>query len=377
MIEYIKDIADCSDFEMGTKAKNIYTLMKDGRFFVPATLIITTDFFKEKIRPQIPKENTRFDWNKLKLPKDFEIELLKKIRTNFKDQPLVVRSSATCEDSPLISFAGQYSTFLNIKTDKDILTAVKLCFQSLYNKNARIYARYSKVDLRGESIAIAIQPVIAVSKSGVMFTANPINSDLKEIIIEYGSGLGDKVVGGISVPDMVKVKRHSKTKELKFINKLTKIGIEIEKIFNNPQDIEWGIKGDKICIFQSRPITTLNNLPTKIGIPKDVTLIANGEIICMGQTIGELKIVTDQKQFKEIKKGDILFLKTKPNMELVEKIHKIRGLILCGGLLSHFAVIAREFSVPCLTQLTKNNLEKYNGRKVFLDTINKSLYILK
>jgi len=130
----------------------------------------------------------------------------------FQNKAVVIRSSATCEDSPFLSFAGQYSTFLNIKIKKQIKTAIKLCLLSLHSNNSKIYGSHHGVNLDNELIAVMIQEFKPVDIAGVSFTANPVTSDKNQIIIEYLEGLGDKIVSGEKKPKSITTSKKSTAK---------------------------------------------------------------------------------------------------------------------------------------------------------------------
>jgi len=119
----------------------------------------------------------------------------------------VIRSSATCEDSPLLSFAGQYSSFLNVRGGENIIKAIKLCYQSLFSDNAKIYSKINGIRLEYESMAIAVQELAPVTVAGVIFTADPVNQDDKKMIVEYTKGLGDSIVSGHKKPILKEIEK--------------------------------------------------------------------------------------------------------------------------------------------------------------------------
>lgn len=203
---------------------------------------------------------------------------------------VAVRSSATAEDLPEASFAGQQSTFLNIKGENEVVDAVKKCFASLFTARAIYYRTKNNFEHEKVLIAVVVQKMVEAAKAGVLFTANPVTNDRTEMIIEGAFGLGESVVGGEITPDNFVIDKKNGAIKQKMINEQTwgyfrvdgetvkkdidygsecvlmdhevnalwALGKKIEAHYNYPQDIEWAVGEDKkIYILQSRPITTL------------------------------------------------------------------------------------------------------------------------
>lgn len=203
---------------------------------------------------------------------------------------VAVRSSATAEDLPEASFAGQQSTFLNIKGEDEVVEAVKKCFASLFTARAIYYRTKNNFEHEKVLIAVVVQKMVEAAKAGVIFTANPVTNDHDEMIIEGAYGLGESVVGGEITPDNFVIDKKNGAIKQKMINEQTwgyfrvdgetvkkdidygnesvlgdkelnvlwQLAKKIEAHYNYPQDIEWAVGEDKkIYILQSRPITTL------------------------------------------------------------------------------------------------------------------------
>ena len=115
--------------------------------------------------------------------------------------PLAVRSSATAEDLPEASYAGQHETFLNVRGEAELLASVNRCWSSLWTARAIAYRLRQGIDPSAVSLAVVVQELIAAASAGVMFTANPVTGAQDEIIIEAGWGLGEAMVGGRVTPD--------------------------------------------------------------------------------------------------------------------------------------------------------------------------------
>ncbi len=182
-----------------------------------------------------------------------------------------VRSSATAEDLPSASFAGQLESYLNLGTYPEILEAVIKCWCSLWNPRA-IHYRYQRgIAQKNSGMAVIIQEMVPAEVAGVMFTANPLTSSRDELYIEAIKGLGENLVQGKENGDRYLVKKEGlyiPIKETVFeaplitdfhIRWLADEGMKLEGLFGFPQDIEWAYSWGEIFILQTRPITTLKD----------------------------------------------------------------------------------------------------------------------
>jgi rifampicin phosphotransferase len=205
-----------------------------------------------------------------------------------------VRSSATAEDLPHASFAGQQDTYLNIIGTEAILQHISKCWASLFTDRAVIYRMQNGFDHRQVSLSVIVQRMVFPQASGVLFTADPITSNRKILSIDASFGLGEALVSGLVSPDCYKVqednivdkrieakklaiyglkKGGTETKQIApdqqktqtltehQILQLARIGRQIEAYFGSPQDIEWCLVDDTFYIVQSRPITTIYPIP--------------------------------------------------------------------------------------------------------------------
>src|SRR3989338_865440 len=228
------------------------------------------------------------------IPPALRQEILNSYRNMIKDgrEPFVaVRSSATAEDLPEASFAGQQSTFLNVKGAENCVQAVKECWASLFEPRSIYYRTENKFDHLKVGLAAVVQMMVQSEKAGVMFTVDPVSQDRNEISIEGAYGLGEIVVSGSVTPDRYVVDKNSLAIKVKDIAKqtwmiakmneknenvnvrtemqerqkitdaqiveLAKLAKVIEQHYKKPQDMEWAVSEGKIYIVQSRPITTL------------------------------------------------------------------------------------------------------------------------
>src|SRR5215217_4538850 len=221
------------------------------------------------------------------------------------ETPVAVRSSATAEDLPAMSFAGQQETYLNVRGGEALLEGVKNCWASLWTARAMAYRARQGVDPATVSLAVVVQRMVESEAAGVMFTANPSNGRRNEATISAAWGLGESVVSGSVTPDSMVVEkgsgrvlsRETASKEVMTVYsesgteqrpvpearrrqpmlddgavaELARYGKRIEDHYGTPQDIEWALAGGEIFIVQSRPITALPepmaDPPTNWSVP--------------------------------------------------------------------------------------------------------------
>lgn len=187
-----------------------------------------------------------------------------------ENDAFAVRSSATAEDMPTASFAGQQDTYLNIIGKDAILQHIGKCWASLFTERAIIYRIQNGFDHRKVWLAVVVQKMVFPQVAGVLFTADPVSSNRKVLSIEASFGLGEALVSGLVNADIYKVRngavvdrrvsaRQALTDDQ--ILRLERIGRKIEEHFGHPQDIEWCLTDDTFYIVQSRPITTLYPIP--------------------------------------------------------------------------------------------------------------------
>ena len=208
--------------------------------------------------------------------------------------PLAVRSSATVEDLPGASFAGQQETYLNVRGEQEVLQAVKRCWSSLWTSRALAYRARQGIDPATVSLAVVVQTMVQASVAGILFTANPLSGARDEIVMDAAWGLGEAIVSGLVTPDhtiadkatgtikQVVVadkavmtaptstgteeravetdRQHVQVLDAAQVAQLVRLGSAIEAHYATPQDIEWCLAGDQFWIVQSRPITTLPNV---------------------------------------------------------------------------------------------------------------------
>jgi phosphoenolpyruvate synthase/pyruvate phosphate dikinase len=228
------------------------------------------------------------------IPADICEEITRFLSGHDEKTAYAVRSSATAEDLPAASFAGQYDTYLNIIGKEEILKHIRKCWASLFTERAVTYRLQKGFDHRKVNLAVVVQKMVFSQAAGIMFTADPVTSNRKVLSIEAGFGLGEAMVSGLVNADVYKVrngkiidkkistkklaidaKKDGGTREREIepelqkrpvltdeqIIRLERMGRKIEEHFGCPQDIEWCLADDTFYIFQSRPITTLYPIP--------------------------------------------------------------------------------------------------------------------
>ena len=324
-------------------------------------------------------------------PRDLALEIMKsylKLGNNINHTLVAVRSSATAEDLPTASFAGQQRSFLNIKGEANIVRAVQECYASLFEPRAIFYRQQNHFDHFKVGLAVPVQKMIQSDVSGVMFTVNPVTNAKNEMVIEAVWGLGEMIVQGQVTPDRYLINKSEMkiigtetntqtvqltqinhiTKEVKvpqskqdrrkiddkMILKIAKFGKELQAHYFFPQDCEWAIEKGKLYFVQTRPITTLENKEAGGGKReleeenKKKTVLLTGISACPGIATGPVKIIHSPKEIGKVTKGDILVTEmTTP--DFVPALRDVVAIITDrGGQTSHAAIVSRELGVPCI-----------------------------
>jgi pyruvate,water dikinase len=314
--------------------------------------------------------------------------------TSSEEEFVAVRSSATAEDLPEASFAGQQESFLNVKGRQSLVKTIQRCWASLFTARAVYYRKKNNFPTETVGIAVVVQKMVNGQQSGIMFTAEPTGDETK-ILIEAGFGLGEAIVSGSVTPDTYTVDKGSfkiiekkiheqdfkivkKGKENvreklstaisrkqkiddKTIVQLAKLGKQVEQHYKKPQDIEWAIENKELFIVQSRPITTLGlkdkgsskeEREKQLSSLKD-NVILNGLAASPGVSSGKAKVVRNVAQINKVEKGDILVAPmTSPDW--VPTMKKSRAIITDeGGVTCHAAIVSRELGIPCVVGTEK------------------------
>ena len=365
---------------------------------------------------------------KTPMPQDIETairrayaELNKRLALN--DTFVAVRSSATAEDLPDASFAGQQETYLNVKGSDDLIEKVVKCWSSLFTPRAIFYRNEKGFPHEKVFISVGVQKMVNSRCAGVMFTINPVTGNRDEIVIDGNYGLGETVVSGAVNPDdfvvdkqtmTIKERRISK-KTIKYIRdpktgktihldvpddeqrtvciteqeiaKLSELAKRIEKHYGKPMDIEWAIDADlsfpdNMMLVQARPETifgTKNLEGTKMEETKAqeqlkiaVRGISAGR---RGYGVGKAVVVLKPEDaLTNMHKGDILVTgMTDPDFV---PFMKMASAIVTdkGGITSHAAIVSRELNIPCVVGTETATQVLQNGKEYTVDSRNGIIY---
>ncbi|MEM3622255.1 MAG: phosphoenolpyruvate synthase [Candidatus Bathyarchaeia archaeon] len=358
------------------------------------------------------------------MPKDIENaiksayeELCKKL--GVKEVFVAVRSSATAEDLPDASFAGQQETYLNVKGVDEVLKSTVKCWSSLFTPRAIFYRTEKGFAHERVLISVGVQKMVNSRAAGVMFTINPVTGDPNHIVIEGNYGLGEAVVSGAVTPDdfivdknsMRIVEKRISKKKVQYIRdpktgktihmevplekqdqqcltddeilKLAELAKRIEQHYGKPQDIEWAIDNDlpfpnNVFIVQSRPetvwslkITEAPKIEAAMVKPaEELKVVVKG--IAAGKRgfgLGKAKVVSNpQEAAKVMQKGDILVTDmTNPDyvpfMKLASAIVTDKGGVTC-----HAAIVSRELGIPCVVGTENATKFMVSGKEYTVDS---------
>lgn len=407
--------------------KSTHGLFPKEKIKVPYGFAVTTHAYKYFIKKNVLSDKIRqalkgLDTHNIKqlqkigstirsliisapLPEDLEKDVRKAYRKlakmekkNVKSLDVAVRSSATAEDLPNASFAGQQETYLNIRGEEALLNSIRKAFASLFTDRAISYRVDHNFDHFKIALSVCVQNMVRsdIGSSGVMFTLHT-ESGFPDVILINGSwGLGEFVVGGIITPDefmvfkptlkkgfspIISKKLGNKFKKLAYgkkgekatmevkvskrdqqkyvlsdemILQLARWGVMIEEHYKKPMDIEWAVDGltKELYIVQARPETVQARKDNKIM--ENYILLEKGKVLTLGSAVGKkigqgkARIIKDKKELGSFKKGEVLVAEiTDPDWEPVMKIAKAI-VTNAGGRTSHAAIVCRELGIPAV-----------------------------
>ncbi len=333
-----------------------------------------------------------------------------------KEEFVACRSSATAEDLPDASFAGQQATFLNIKGEDDVVKHVRKCWASLFTARAIYYRKKNDFPTENVFIAVVVQRMVNADKAGVMFSINPSTNDDTEVMIEGAFGLGEAVVSGSVNPDLYIVDKESleikkievkeqkkkivkdeetgKTVEKKLskeeedkqvcnnkeIRELARLAKKIEKHYGKPQDLEWAIEENKVYIVQSRAVTTFKKKGKESKEESEgkseegAKVLVKGETASAGVASGPVKIIKNADELDKINEGDIL-VTTMTTPDMVPAMQKATAIVTDeGGLTCHAAIVSREMGTPCIVGTGDATQKLEDGKEVTVHATHGKVY---
>jgi pyruvate, water dikinase len=419
---------------VGGKGANLGELTQ-AHIPVPPGFIVTADAYygflektqisaqiRQKLKTMDPHDSKHLqqvaeEIQQIVIKSEVPADLVKEIKEAYKKMGgglVAVRSSATAEDLPDASFAGQQSTFLNVQGEINVVNAVKDCWASLFNARAIFYRAEQNFDHFQVGIAVPVQRMVQSQASGVMFTLEPVTSDKRKIVIEAVYGLGEAIVSGEVTPDLFIIDKDTLRIISKKINKqewqliknprsqngvinvkepipaalqtsqkisdeevikLATIGKNIEGHYSFPQDIEWAKEGGKLYITQARPVTTIKEMTgesdSEIGA---APVLLSGSPASPGMGSGPVRILTDASHIDKILKGDVLVAEmTTP--DFVPAMKRAVAIVTDqGGRTSHAAIVSRELGIPCIVGSTHATTTLKEGQIVTVDGSSGKIY---
>ncbi len=342
---------------------------------------------------------------------------------------VAVRSSATSEDAGDTSFAGMNETFTNVIGDDELLARITDCWASLYGKRVLVYRASQQVTAE-PAIAVVVQRMVDVERSGVMFSADPATGDRNTVVIEAAFGLGEVVVGGQVEPDTYFVDRsisldgpgprlrrvHVGHKSAKIVRgpdghdlrvelgieeatrrvlsddeavRLARLGVEVEAHYGAPQDMEWAVDGDgRWWLVQSRPITTLDGTSGRVavpepgvpepGVPSSAAVVSDPLVRGLGASpgvgSGPVRVLTSIEEADSLESGEVLVAPmTSPDW--VPAMRRAVALVTDGGgMTCHAAIVSRELGIPAVVGARGATTTLRTGEIVTVDGARGAVY---
>lgn len=338
---------------------------------------------------------------------------------------VAVRSSATAEDLPDASFAGQQDTYLNVQGEEEVIERVKECYASTFTDRAVYYRVKKEFDHLEVALSAVVQMMVFSRAAGVMFTVDVATGNDTSIFIEGSWGLGEYVVQGTVTPDSYLVRKIDRTIEQRSIHEkpvmlvrkagggceeqkvpadmakisvltdqqiqeLAGYAIDIEKHYGSYMDIEWGIdeRNGKLWILQARPETVWSrrnktkgataDAAVKAPIAADRKVIAKGLPASPGRISGKAHVILDPSMIDTFKEGEILVTEmTAPDW--VPAMKKAKAIITdAGGMTCHASIVSRELGIPCIVGTKSRGLEGTvaiaDGAEITVDATNGIIY---
>ncbi len=418
-VKFLKEIGKSDLALVGGKAANLGEMYNAG-LPVPNAFVVTAEAYKYFLEKSGLKEKVfsllrNLDVNDTRalqettakiremiinseMPEEIREEIsraYKELSKEFGEEEtfVAIRSSATAEDLPGASFAGQQLTLLNVRGVENVTEGVKRCWASLFTARATFYRASKGFEHERVLIAVPVQKQLGALpkeeylkgayKAGVGFTVHPTTGERDKIVIEASWGQGESVVSGSVTPDIYvldkktgrlmevrvgkkavmrvtnlekggleEVKTPARLRERQCLTEaelkqLWKLALKLEEHYNFPQDFEWASEHGKVYLLQTRPVTVFyekKEEKTKVSAP----VLVKGLPASPGVAIGVVKIIHDLAEIEKIKKGDVLVTRM-TNPDMVPAMRKAAAIVTDeGGLTCHAAIVSRELGIPCI-----------------------------
>ncbi|MDD1776080.1 MAG: phosphoenolpyruvate synthase [Candidatus Methanomethylicus sp.] len=358
------------------------------------------------------------------LPKELEMEIIGAYRElgeklNTKDPTVAIRSSATAEDLPGASFAGQQDTYLFISGEKPLIKYVIKCFSSLFTPRAIAYRKEKGFDDRKVYLSVAVQKMINSKAAGVIFTLDPATGNREVVTIESTWGVGETIVQGRVRPDQYIIDKKTMRIVEKTISKkeimslrapseggggflkeipvpadksevacisddqvllLGKYAIEIEDHYKQPMDIEWALEDQnkELYIVQARPETVWSQKDTKKEVGPAMSGIQKRLLRAIaaspGLVAGKAHVILDAKGIGEFQAGEILITEmTSPDW--APAMRKAKAIVTnSGGKTCHAAIVSRELGIPCVVGAGNATTVIKTGQVITVDATHGLVY---
>jgi pyruvate,water dikinase len=297
-----------------------------------------------------------------------------------RDRLVAVRSSAPYEDASAASFAGMHETFTDVRGSDAVIDAVRDCWASAYTARAISY-RAQQPTSEEPALAVIVQAMVASSRSGVLFTADPRSGATDRVVVEATYGLGEAIVSGAVEPDtyvvakrdlrVLEARTGSKTFEIvrdtatgedrsvavdatragrhvlddDELRAIVRLGLQVEEHYGTPQDVEWSIADGVTWLVQSRPITTMG---ATVAAPASGRILVRGMGASPGIAAGRVRVLRDVKEIGDLQTGEVL-VAPMTNPDWVPALRRAAAVVTdAGGATCHAAIVTRELGVPCV-----------------------------
>ncbi len=433
-------LPQCSNFA-GGKACNLALLRSEGKFNVPdgfSILAHSCRFFLEEtgLSFKILKKLQPFLFQGKAITKELEEEIKKEVMAAQIPKPLedalrlisskyfeqgkglAVRSSALSEDGKHHSFAGQFTSVLNVVSFDELKDAVKKVIASNFNARSLAYRIGAGMKPLDFNMAILCIEMVDAQKAGVLFTVDPNDQEKQTMLISAVFGMGELVVSGASMADIYKPFRTPKerlyssspvislkTKRLslnpkgglieenippelqkspvlsdKEVKELISLGLELEKFLGSPQDIEWAIdKSGKIWIIQSRPLILEKHVgPKTIKVDQREPIFKQGLITSRGITTGKVKKVKKRQDLDSSFDEPTVLVLHRSLVDAAKVMSKVTGILVdFGNPADHLSCVAREYGRPMIVGLVDAMKKLEEGQWITIDADRGKVYLAK